>query len=281
MPHRVGLVTSSQFPALADDDRPLVSYLQKIGIEAVPLVWSEPGIRWEDFDRCVLRSTWDYHRKFAEFNAWLDRVEPLTELWNPPPILRWNVRKTYLRDLEERGVAIVPTIWLGQPSEILAAHARRGGKRSVVKPVVSANAENTYVLDAGAPADALPSAAVSGDGLLLQPYLEEVESSGERSLVFLDGFFSHAVRRKAALNPAATLVDGDPVEPTPGEHASARAAIQAIGAPVMYARVDLVTTRDGIPRVMELELVEPSLYLGSHPPAAARLAGLIARGLSR
>ncbi|MCI4336027.1 MAG: hypothetical protein L3K17_02365 [Thermoplasmata archaeon] len=279
MTERVGLVTCTKFPLLTEDDQPLLGLLREAGVGAEPLVWNDLAVRWGEFDLCIIRSTWDYFRHFPEFSDWVDRMESQTGLWNPAPIVRWNARKSYLRDLQSRGIPIVPTEWLTGAEQIGRTLRRRGWEKGVVKPEVSAAAENTFVVRSS---DAVHPNVPSPTGILmLQPYVDEVESSGERSLIFLDGSYSHCVHRKAALNPQATIADGTPVPPSSAERAAAEAVCRSVDADLMYARVDLVTTSDGVPRLMELEVIEPSLYLGKSPLAAGRLATAILRRLSQ
>lgn len=270
---RVALVTCEQFPNLYDDDRLLQRALSESGVRAEPAVWSDSGVAWETFDLAVIRSTWDYHRRYAEFLRWLDGVSPRTRVWNPPEMIRWNAHKTYLRELRSNGVAIVPTEWIGTAEEAVRSLAAHGWSRAVVKPTVSANAERTSVVSDRDPFPALEDRGP--EGWMLQPYLAEVEGAGERSLIFLDGVFSHAVQRKAALNPTAGLIDGARVIPTEGELHAARRALSAVAGSPLYGRADLITTRDGVVRVMELELVEPLLYLGTDRGAPVRLAQAI------
>lgn len=278
MSRRVALVTCSQFPDLFDDDRLLLAALRVEGVDGSPAVWSDDGVDWSAYDVAVIRSTWDYHRRYGEFGRWLDRVSKSTRLWNPPGMVRWNSHKSYLRDLRARDVPIVPTEWVGSTDDVRRAVSAHRWPKYVVKPTVSANAERTLLLEVGTE---VPTLEDRGDGgWMVQPYVPEVEGVGERSMIYLDGEYSHAVQRKAALNPAAGLIDGASVIPTPAERSAAERAVRAVGGRTLYARADLVTTADGVVRVMELELVEPLLYLRAQEGAAARLARGIAERLT-
>lgn len=277
MTRRVALVTCEQFPQLYDDDQLLQRALWSCGVAADAAVWSRADIDWSAFDLAVIRSTWDYHRRLGEFRTWLDRTSEQTAIWNRPELVRWNSHKTYLRDLRDRGVEIVPTEWVDGADQARQRILDRGWRRAVVKPSVSANADRTRVIGHDEP---LPTMEDGGEaGWMVQPYVAEVEGEGERSLIFLDGAFSHAVQRKAALNPSAPLVDGTPVRPTDEERACARRALSATRARPLYARADLVTTGDGVARVMELELIEPLLYLRTDSAAAGRFARCILAAL--
>jgi hypothetical protein len=279
----VGLVTYADLPELASDDQPLIPALAGHGLRAVPLVWDDPAVDWAAYRLCVVRSTWDYHHRRDAFVAWAERVAPLTALWNPAPVLRWNTDKTYLRDLQARGIPIVPTAWPrpGAPADLAAILAARGWDRVVIKPVVSASAHETelYTRDTVAAGQAhLGRLLGAGQGVMVQQFVPSVVGYGERSLVFIDGALTHAARRPAPLWEGQTVEeDVTPVVPTAEETAFAGAVLRAAGAPILYARVDLVRDEAGALRLLELELTEPSLFLDHAPHAVTRLAAAIAQ----
>ena len=149
----IALATYAALPALAPDEHPLVTELAAIGIRAAPAVWDDPAVAWGDFDGVVIRSCWDYHLRIDEFFAWVDRVAALgARVWNPPRMLRWNSRKTYLHDLAAGGIRTVPTLWLagdGARRSTLSLEKileDTGWHHAVVKPVVSASAHETWRL---------------------------------------------------------------------------------------------------------------------------------------
>lgn len=245
----------------------------------------------------MVRSTWDYAPRREEFLGWSERVGRVTELLNSAAVLRWNTDKTYLRELAGRGVPVVPTGWL-LPGGPLALPDLPGDV--VVKPTVSAGARDTgrFGPEPGERAAALALAQRllgAGRGVMVQPYIDIVDVAGERALVFVRGRYTHAVRKGAILTgrgdrarshqggrPGAGLFAAQqlsPTEPTPEEIALAEAALRAVPFPVeevLYARVDVVTSAEGPPLLLELELTEPSLFLRAGPPeAAAALAGAI------
>jgi hypothetical protein len=243
-------------------------------------VWSDPSVPWSAYDVLVVRSTWDYHLHLAEFLAWVRHASTGSRLWNPAPVLRWNCRKSYLLDLEGRGVPIVPTRICPSVEEAASVARRQGWERFVVKPTVSAGGYHTYRVDARAlevPGGAWRSLAADGD-VLVQPYLEAVETAGERSLVFLDGEYSHAFLRAPRLAPTSPLQEGAPLAPDPVEIQRAREALVAAPASALYARVDLVPDPQAGARLMELELIEPALELRLAPGAAGRFAEAILAG---
>ena len=196
MKRDVALVTSSEFPKLSQDDQLLLTALVERGLNAVPAVWDDPGVDWSSFAMCVLRSTRDYHHRLQEFLSWVEHVATVTSLWNPLEVVRWNTHKSYLRDLEQRGVPIVPTVWLaaGTQADLRRLMAAEGWRRVVVKPVVSASAHETILvseesLDKG---QGHIERLLPTTDLMVQPFIESVRGEGERSLMFIDGEFTHA-----------------------------------------------------------------------------------------
>jgi hypothetical protein len=251
-------------------------------------VWNDPAAPWADFPLVVCRSPWDYHHDAAAFFAWIDRVAVTSTLVNARDLLLWNAHKGYLRDLEARGLAVVPTAWCprGAPARLEALLAERGWTDAVVKPAVSAGAHDTlrvgsHNVSEGA---ALLARLVARGDALVQPYLASVEGPGERSLVYLGGAFSHAIRKHALLAPGAVNREAQAVgvpslDPSPAERAFAErvlaVAAEATGATLAYARVDIAPGPDGAPVLMELEALEPCLFLrqgGAH----ARFADVLA-----
>ena len=235
----------------------------------------EPGV-------VCLRSTWDYHRRWTEFRAWVAGFGGSGErLWNPAETVLWNADKAYLRDLVETGIALPRTRWFepGERPDCEAVLRQWRLTRTVLKPRISATAFGTYLVSAGRALSDEKWMPLEASGCLIQAFVPEVESQGEISLVHLDGGFSHAVRKRPADGEFRVQRDfGGTVERvTPSARARdfGDAVLAAVSRPWLYARVDLVETGRG-PVLMELELIEPDLFLT--PAAAARLAGtLLAR----
>lgn len=276
---RIALSTGAAWPDLAFDDQPLAPALAAAGLEPVIAIWDDPTVDWAAFDLVVIRSTWDYHLHVDRFLAWAAAVAAVTPLLNPLPLVRWNAHKHYMRDLAAAGIPIVPTAFSGPNDRIDlgALMVRDGWHEVVIKPAVSASAYQTVRGTRAMLAD-LQIHLDAVDVALLQPYLPAVEGYGERALVFFDGVFSHAARKPPALStagPERDLVDIVPA--SAGELALARTVLDYLGDPLLYTRVDLIALADGSLAVMEVELVEPSLYLPQHPPAAAAFAAAIAR----
>jgi len=280
--YRVALVTCGSIRELTDDDRPILGHLWALGIRAEPVIWDDPAVDWKRFDAAVIRSTWDYHLSRGAFAAWLERLEALgVALWNPATVIRANADKSYLKELEAAGVMIPPTAWLPAGSavkldELLEA---RGWDDAVVKPVVSAGAYRTRRVKLGGEgAQAALEEALAHSAAMVQPFLPEIVAEGEWSFVFLGGEFSHAVLKTPAFGDFRVQEEHGgrtvPREPSPALLARARDAVIAGPRPCLYARVDGVR-RGGELLVVELELIEPSLYLSYAPGAAKKFAEAI------
>jgi glutathione synthase/RimK-type ligase-like ATP-grasp enzyme len=258
----------------------VLPHLEAQGISARAVIWDDPAVDWSRYTLCVVRSTWNYHRKRGEFLAWAERVSRVTALWNPPEVLRWNTHKSYLRDLEQRGVPVVPTKWLtaGSRANLETLMSVHGWESAVVKPTVSASAEDTLLItsttvDEG---QSLLNTLLPRRDMMVQPFIASVQTERERSYMFIDGEFTHAVRRPFAL--AQEGYDAwrvKPFQPSAKEISFAQRALRAARHVTLYARVDLVSDEAGDLRVMELELVEPSLFFAQSPRAAEQLARAI------
>lgn len=280
----VGLVTYRELPLLSEGDRLLRDALAARGLSVEPLVWDDPSVGWESARLLVVRSVWDYHLRRPEFLEWVDAASEKTALWNPARVIRWNSHKGYLRELEGRGVATVPTVWVqaGGQADLAEIMAREGWSDVVVKPVISLSAYGTLRVGSDNISEGQAHLRQLGAEreMMVQPYIASVEGYGERSLVYLGDRFSHSVRRRPVLVEAQGREEFSTlVEPTPEELALAEAALSAVGEPLLYARVDVVWDGEpgarGTVRLMELELVEPSLFLPEAEGSADRFANAI------
>lgn len=303
---RIALVTYSALPELFDDDAPLLVALTARGAAPVAAVWDDPDVDWSSFDLVVVRSTWDYMERLEEFLAWAERVSEVSVLANPAPVLRWNTDKIYLRDLEERGIGVVPTKYLDPDvhNEGRKIHARTPGRgQFVIKPTVSAGSVDTAryragdVDDRGEAMRHTRRLLSEGRAVMIQPYLMAIDDVGETALIYIGGLFSHAARKGAILEGFGSAQS----EPFMAEQMSAReasAAERAVGDavvaalpelvevtgeadfPLLYARVDLVPDDEGNPLVLEVEVTEPSLFLRLAPGSVDRFADtIVARAL--
>jgi glutathione synthase/RimK-type ligase-like ATP-grasp enzyme len=274
---RIAIATCAAYADLKADDMLLREALAERGCEARAVVWNEPGIEWRHFDLCLIRSTWDYHERLAEYLAWVGRVETECRLRNPAETVIWNSDKRYLQEFDARGIRTVPTVWVNRdsPLDLEQILAGTGWQEAVVKPVVDLGARNLQRVRAGDGSSALESILQHHDAMV-QPFLPSLEEQGELSLIYVSGELTHTVRKRPAAGDfRVQSIWGGTVardEPTVAERELAEAAIEEFKEAPLYARIDLVEgpTRD--PCLIELELIEPNLYLAEHPPAAGALA---------
>jgi hypothetical protein len=284
---KVAFATCRELPQLDADTRRLIVPLAAREVVATPAVWDDPDVDWDCFDLVVVRCCWDYAARRPEFLAWADRVPRLA---NPATVLAWNTDKSYLSDLADRGIPVVPTEWLRPGQRWLLPE--RGDW--VIKPAVSLASLDTgrYQLEDPAErclvAEHVRRLHADGRVVMMQPYLRAVDDEGETALVYLNGEFSHAMRKAAVLTGPDIGVDrrfesngGLTLRrhrPNRREVAAAERVLDAIPCgrtELLYARVDLITERDADPILMELELTEPQLYFHGSPAAAERMATII------
>lgn len=281
---RIALATYEQAPGLAPDDQLLLPRLDEAGIDAEPAVWSDKTVIWETFDGVVIRSCWDYHLHIQQFKSWLARLDASrVPIWNSLALIEWNADKRYLLDLAQRGIATIPTMVVprGEPEDVVAIAEAEGWTRFVLKPAVSASGHSTHALTL--PLDDAGHAAVErtcaiGDALI-QPFAPEVPANGEYSFTFIDGELSHATMKRAAEGEFRVQAEHGgtavAIAPPPGLAAQAAHVIRTLSETPLYARVDGIE-RGGAFLLMELELIEPNLYLEFGDGAARRFATALA-----
>lgn len=282
----MALVTCAELPDLDPDDRLVLAPLAARGIIVEAAVWDDPTVDWAGYDLVVLRSPWDYARRRDPFVLWASEVSRLTRLANPAGVVAWNTDKRYLAELARAGVPVVPTEWVG-PAHLWAVP---DGGEWVIKPAISAGSQDTGRYDLAGPAHRSLAVAhvarlqAAGRLVMVQPYLPAVDSYGETALLFIGGEYSHAIRKGPMLagpdDGVAGLYKEEHItvrEPTAAERDVATRVLAAAPAQsLLYARVDLIPGLDGAPVLVELELTEPSLFLGTAAHAPDRLAEAIA-----
>jgi glutathione synthase/RimK-type ligase-like ATP-grasp enzyme len=271
------------FQNILRDDALLQAALLERGLSSARVDWADPHVDWTRFRCALFRTTWDYFHRFPEFQTWLRRIETRTRLCNPPELVWWNLDKHYLADLESRGVPVVPTRFLerGEPVVLRSLLREIAAPVAVIKPCVSGSARHTYRVDDGN-ADALQP-LVDGlllhESLMLQPFIDDVVTNGEDTLVMIGGQFTHAVRKRPKAGDFRVQDDhgGTVTDHVPGDDQIdlARRAIAACSPRPVYGRVDMVRDALGNLAVMELELIEPELWLRHHPSAATKLAAAV------
>jgi O-ureido-D-serine cyclo-ligase len=288
----VALVTCRAARGLDEDMPPLLAAFAAAGASAEIVDWDDGEVDWARFDLALLRSAWDYTERLPQFLAWVERTAARTLLLNPPPVVRWNSDKHYLRDLDRGGVPVVPTTFVDagvEPRPVLEEFlTRHPCAEVVVKPAVGAGSRDAR-RHARGDSDAilahLQPLLDAGRSMMLQPYLESVDREGESALIFIEGAFSHAIR-KGPLLPAgapSTTALFAPEEitvrvPSADELTVAGCAVSHVpSGGLLYARVDLIRDAAGRPRVLELEITEPSLFLAYATAAPRFVAAALAR----
>lgn len=282
---RLAWVTAREARGLDEDEPLALAAVQRTGVSVQIVDWDDPHVDWSGFDRVVLRSAWDYPQRITEFLTWLDRVDAVTTVVNPPPMVRWSLDKQYLAALNQAGVPIVPTVFVPPGSAVTYPEGD-----FVVKPAVGAGSRDAAAYRADQHDAATTHIArlhAAGQVVLVQPLLRSIAVEGEWPLIFLDGQFSHAASKRVDL-PRAGAVEELFAAETNAQHVATAAQVEVaqaavdvvtdcLGAPT-YARVDLVRDDQGDFCVLEVELIEPSLFLPYADPAAAqRLAAALLR----
>lgn len=282
----LALVTATRMPKPDPESGLLVDALAELGVRATIHAWDQP-CDWSQFPLVVSRTPWDYFHRVDEFLHWARGVAAITELLNPLPTIAWNAHKSYLLDLAAAGVPIVPTVLVGRGAgaeERDAALSRFS--EAVIKPAVAGGALDALHVDAIVDADVAAAhlgRLLAEKDALVQPFMAGIQSDGETSLIFFDGQLSHAIRKVPAAGDfrvhqhyGGTVLHHTP---SPAELTVATAALAVAPAATGYARIDMVPGSSG-PAVMEAELIEPELFLGSDPAAPGRYARCLARRLN-
>jgi glutathione synthase/RimK-type ligase-like ATP-grasp enzyme len=285
---RIAFVTCAHLPEIHADDRLVADVLERSGRRVEAAVWIDPAIDWRQFACVVIRSPWDYHLQELRYAEWLRRcVLDGVNVWNPAAAVLANIDKRYLARFEQAGVAIVPIEYVdrGRRLSLPTLLERRKWTHAVIKPAVSASAYGTW-------RTSLASAAgdqqrfddeVGRRSVLVQPFAQEIVEAGEWSLVFFAGEYSHAVLKKPASGDFRVQEElggrGEPRQPSPAIVEQAQRVLSHVPGPLLYARVDGIE-RDGSFLLMELEINEPFLYIGSSAGAAGRFADAIVRTMA-
>lgn len=280
---KVALATYNRLPNLKEDDRLVIDHLLRHGVKAEALVWDCDPQRLDEFDCCVIRSCWDYHLRPEEFLSWVRKVEARgVVLWNPADVVEWNTDKVYLRELEGRGIFIPPTVWIARGSEANLREIldRQGWNHAVVKPTISATAYRTWVTSREEAQSHQKNfeELLSESGVMVQRFIEEVKTRGEWSFMFFANEYSHAVLKRAKAGDFRVQDDfggyTEQVTPSSDLIEQAKRIVDVVGEKLLYVRVDGVDI-DGELRLMELELIEPLLFLGQSDTAPKRFADAI------
>lgn len=285
----IAFVTSAALRELTPDDRIASAELERRHARVTAAVWNDRAVNWPEFDAIVVRSTWDYHHNASAFRRWIDELEATgARVWNPPSVLRWNMEKTYLRDLAQMDVPVVPTEWLdkGATPDLGGLLAERGWTEAVVKPVISAGATRTWRVShaTALTVDAELAESLGAGDVMVQPFVPEIQTRGEWSLMFIDGAFSHAVRKIPTGGDfrVQTQFGGSAITDEPSSEIlrAAQRVLDAAPSPWLYVRVDGIETDAGF-LLLELEMLEPSLFFSHTSTGAQRFADAIIAHIKR
>lgn len=266
----------------------VMAALREQNLSVGRLSWDDASQDWSQCRALLFRSTWDYYHRYGEFAPWLSKVSGLTRLLNSAEILRWNIDKHYLADVAGQGVRIVPTQFLARGSAVNLANLMRQNdwRDAIIKPAISGGARLTFRVSSNNLDDVKTqlNSCLQNEDMMLQPFIDSVLSDGELSLIVIDGQCTHAVRKVPKAGDFRVQDDHGGVvmghNASDEERAFAEQAVAACPQMPLYARVDVVRDGSGQLCLMELELIEPELFLRFFTPAAQRLAQAIARHLS-
>lgn len=285
---RIALITDQDNLELTPDDQLLVPILRKEGFVVSAERWDSATTDWNSFDLCILRSCWDYHVRIVEFVNWLGHLEERhVKVLNPIPAIRWNHHKRYLKDLERRGVPIVPTYIVGEngATDLGKILHKCGWDEVVIKPCISASAYRTHrvCLHEADSYQGEFDSITQESGALVQPFIREVQTLGEWSFMFFNREFSHAVLKRPrdgeyrSQELFAGIITNE--RPTEDQIREATKVLDAIGGDLLYARVDMIQV-NGQLLLGELELIEPSLFFKHDSGAALRFVSNLSRRFS-
>lgn len=265
------------------DDEHAIEPLEALGWQVSTLSWRQTRVPWSDFDIAIIRSTWDYWNDVPLFLDTLERIDRATRLANRLDLVHWNLSKTYMRDLQGQGVGIVPTLFADSlDADFLARYQRElDVDEIVVKPVVGANGEDAYRVSALTMPEEFERivARFRKRDCMIQPFMQNILTEGEYSLFFFGGEYSHAILKKPAESEFRSQEEHGAeilaAAPEAKLLARARQAIETISPAPLYARIDFIRDAGDDFLVMELELIEPSMYLRMDPRAPGRFAAAI------
>jgi glutathione synthase/RimK-type ligase-like ATP-grasp enzyme len=280
----IALASCRSLPDPDPDEKPLLAALHAAGFTAQTLAWDDPRADFAATRVTLLRATWNYAERPDDFLVWAQRTAGRTRLVHSPDVIRWNMHKGYLLDLERRGVPIVPTrlVRRGEETTLDEIARERRWSAVVVKPAIGAGSRGALRVapEAFDRDDAHLRVLVHRGDALVQPYQASVTEYGERAIVWIDGELTHAVRKAPRFHGDRSRVS-QAVPIAPDESDLARQALAAAPGPLLYARVDVVRDEHAAPRVLEVELIEPSLFFAQSPAALECYVRAVKRELAR
>ncbi|WP_066833694.1 ATP-grasp domain-containing protein [Rufibacter ruber] len=276
---KLALVTYSEIQSYGSlsgsEDSVLLAYLSSKGIDITPEVWDNPAVNWQQYDLAIFKSPWDYFDKFAAFQAWLDQMETVgLRTLNPISTVRWNADKHYLLEVEKTGLPIVPTALLkkGEQAQLDGFFRQFDSSKLIIKPSVSGGAKNTFTVSRDEVQAVLPKLQelLQQEDFLVQPFMPQIQAEGEWSFLFFNGTLSHCLLKSAKSGDFRVQhFFGGTIHPQPAPAhllPQAQKFIDQFAQGCLYARVDGVDV-NGKLQLMELELIEPFLFLHTHAEA--------------
>lgn len=280
---KIAIVTCEEIPALIPTEQPVIPALIERGCQAQAVVWTDSSVQWNTFDLVVMRNVWDYFMKYEAFMAWLEKLQTQgIKVSNPIEVIKANSHKFYLENLRSQGIPIVPTVFARQNSsvDLQTTFNQQHWQEGIVKPAVSAGAYKTYKIDQAEAKEYQTKVddLLQNRDILIQEFLPEIQTDGEWSLLFFNGKYSHAVRKvpKNQDFRVQSEFGGQTLAETPAAFIieQAQKIIDLYDQPLLYVRVDGVVAKGSF-LLMELELIEPELFLDQHSHAVSRFAEAI------
>jgi glutathione synthase/RimK-type ligase-like ATP-grasp enzyme len=254
---------------VSNEDEQLIDFLRSKDLDIKKEIWNNPDVEWEAYDLAIVKSPWDYFDLIHDFYTWLNDMDQReVKLLNPSSVLKWNADKHYLKDIQEAGLLVTPTVYLSKRNKVDVSiyFSEFNVGKLIVKPAVSGGAKNTFKVTPNNASDISDKLNVllQEEDFIVQPFLEEVAIEGELSFLFFGGVFSHAVLKKAANGDfrVQSTFGGTvhPITPTSKMISAATAYVDQFAKNCLYARVDAVIVKEQF-MLMELELIEPYLFL--------------------
>ncbi len=282
---RIALVSCLNLPEPDIDEAPLLEALRSAGHDALSAPWDDDAIDWSSFDLAIVRATWNYAQHPERFAQWIDTTSTKATLLNPPSVLRANLHKSYLLNLESQGIPIIPSVFLDQGStpDIRAIADEQGWTRVVIKPSISAGSFATRAFEIPSESDDAQhflSAMLAQRDMMVQPFMTSVSRGGEVCMVHIDNRFTHAIQKQPRFEgDDESVARFEPIGP---EHLdlAQRVLSAAPTEGALYARVDLIEHDDGSLLLSELELLEPSLFFPYDDDAVNAMVRAIERRLA-
>lgn len=275
--------TNSYINNILEDDAILTNALEALEIKVTRRSWSDASFDWSGTRFILVRTTWDYFDRFDEFVTWLNETSKKTQFINSIDLIKWNMDKHYLQDLQNKDVNIVETHFIPKKSDknLVDYFNEFNLNEAVLKPAISGSARHTYRLNKNnvASYNSIFTTLISNEDMLLQPFQNNVVENGEIALMLMDGQFTHAVLKRS--QPGDFRVQDDfggtlhEYQPSSEEIHFAEKAVAVCPDKPLYARVDIIHDNNGKLAVMELEIIEPELWFRRFPPAANTLANAI------